>query len=103
MLALAVELISCALTGAAFGFENDSYFEPGRSPRIGHALLAIDPAALAGRDTYLARVEALIDVMLTDDAVRLPGARRHASAFQARLDGASVPAALYAQIVELAS
>ena len=30
MLALAVELICVALTGAAFGFENDSFFEPGR-------------------------------------------------------------------------
>jgi (2R)-3-sulfolactate dehydrogenase (NADP+) len=103
MLALAVELICCALTGAAFGFESDSYFEPGGNPRIGHALLAIDPAALAGRDTYLARVEALIDVMLTDDAVRLPGARRHASAVHARSEGASIPAASYAQIVQLAS
>jgi len=102
MLALVVELICCAFTGAAFGFENDSYFEPGGNPRIGHALLAIDPAALAGRDTYLARVEDLIEVMLTDGAVRLPGARRHASATQAHSEGVCVPAALYAQIVKLA-
>ena len=103
MLALAVELICCALTGAAFGFENDSYFEPGGNPRIGHALVAIDPAAVVGRDTYLARIETLIEAMLTDDAVRLPGARRHASAVKARSEGASIPAALYAQIVQLAS
>src|SRR5215813_3858608 len=30
MLAMTVELLSVALSGAAFGFENDSYFEPGR-------------------------------------------------------------------------
>ena len=103
MLALAVELICCALTGAAFGYENDSYFEPGGKPRIGHALVAIDPAALVGRDTYLARIEELIEAMLSDDAVRLPGARRHALAVQARTEGASIPESLYAQIVQLAS
>ena len=40
--------VCCALSGAAFSFENDSYFEPGNKPRIGHAILAVDPAALAG-------------------------------------------------------
>ncbi|HEX9672033.1 MAG TPA: Ldh family oxidoreductase, partial [Burkholderiales bacterium] len=37
-LALTVEVLSVALTGAAFSFENDSYFEPGNKPRIGHAI-----------------------------------------------------------------
>src|SRR4030095_15427641 len=48
MLALVVELLSVALTGAAFGFENDSYFEPGKRPRIGHAIVVVDPGALVG-------------------------------------------------------
>jgi (2R)-3-sulfolactate dehydrogenase (NADP+) len=103
MLALIVELICCALTGAAFGFENDSYFEPGRTPRIGHALIAIDPDAVAGREIYLDRIEALVDAMLADTSVRLPGARREAAAAKAQAEGASIPDALYAQIVALAS
>jgi (2R)-3-sulfolactate dehydrogenase (NADP+) len=53
MLALTVELLSAALTGAAFGFENDSYFEPGNKPRIGHAIIAIDPDAVRGRRRVL--------------------------------------------------
>ena len=48
MLALMVEVLCSTLIGAALSFENDSYFEPGNKPRIGHALLAIDPEALAG-------------------------------------------------------
>ena len=103
MLALTVELLCCALTGAAFGYENDSYFEPGGKPRIGHALLAIDPAAVAGRETYFARIEALITAMLDDPSVRLPGTRRALAAAKARAEGASIPDALYAQLVELAS
>ena len=103
MLALMVELLCCALTGARFGYENDSYFEPGGQPHIGHALIAIDPGAVAGRDTYLARVEALIAAMLSDEAVRLPGMRREEAAARMGADGAAIPDALYAQIGELAN
>ncbi len=75
-LAMMVEVLSVALTGAAFSFENDSYFEPGNKPRIGHAILAIDPGALAGSDAYFSRLEVMIAAMLRDEGVRLPGARR---------------------------
>ena len=64
MLALTVELLVCALSGAAFGFESDSFFtDEGRPTRIGQAFLAIDPRALAGNDTYLERVETLVAAM----------------------------------------
>lgn len=102
MLALMVELLCCALTGAAFGFENDSYFEPGGPANIGHALLAIDPEALAGRAAYLGRIERLVEVMAAEALVRLPGARRHASREQAERDGVDISAALLAQITQLA-
>lgn len=103
MLALMVELLCCALTGAAFGFENDSYFEPGGKPRIGHALIAIDPVAVSGPEVYLARIEDLIGAMVADAGVRLPGQRRHDLAEKARREGISVPDALYRQINHLAS
>ena len=102
MLALMVELLCVALTGAAFGYENDSYFEPGGKPRIGHAIVAIDPAALAGSDVYFERVETLIAAMLSDEGVRLPGARRHKLAADARANGIEVPAALLKQLHDLA-
>jgi (2R)-3-sulfolactate dehydrogenase (NADP+) len=77
LLALVVELLCCALTGAAFGFEADGFFaEEGNRPRLGQAILAVDPGALAGREAFLDRVEALVGAMLGDDGVRLPGARR---------------------------
>lgn len=77
-LALVVELLCVALTGAAFGFEADGFFtEEGNRPRLGQALLVIDPGALAGQSAYLGRIEALITAMLEDDGVRIPG-QRHA-------------------------
>ena len=102
MLALVVELICVAMTGAAFGFENDSYFEPGGKPDIGHALIAIDPDALAGRDTYFARVEALVSALLADKGVRLPGSRRRLAAARAREEGVVISDALHQELRALA-
>lgn len=101
-LALMVEVLSVALTGAAFSFENDSYFEPGGKPRIGHVFIAMDPEALAGADSYFSRLEVLISRMLAEDGVRLPGTRRQQAAVRARTDGIEIPDALLAELRALA-
>jgi (2R)-3-sulfolactate dehydrogenase (NADP+) len=96
LLAVIVELLCCALTSAAFGFEADSFFaEEGNRPRLGQAIIAIDPGALTGRDAFLERVEALVEAMLADGGVRLPGSRRSVLAAAAAADGVEVPAMLF--------
>jgi (2R)-3-sulfolactate dehydrogenase (NADP+) len=103
MLALIVELMVTALTGAALGFEASSFFvDEGNQPRIGQAFLVIDPDALAGRETYYARLETLLAAMLDDPTVRLPGARRDALAATAAIEGVDIPDALAAQLTRLA-
>ncbi len=103
MLALIVELLCCALTGAAFGYEADSFFvDEGNAPRIGQAFLVIDPDALAGREMFFARIETLIAVMLADEGVRLPGYRRAGIAAENEVVGVEIPAALMADLERLA-
>jgi (2R)-3-sulfolactate dehydrogenase (NADP+) len=103
MLALVVELLCTALTGARLGFEADSFFSAeGNRPRIGQAFLVIDPAALAGDTVYFERVETLLAMMLQDPAVRLPGARRDQRAERARAEGIEVGPALLEQLRTLA-
>jgi (2R)-3-sulfolactate dehydrogenase (NADP+) len=102
MLALAFELVCAALTGAAIGPEADSFFsEQGNKPRIGQAFLAIDPDALAGREKYLERVEAVVRLMLADAGVRLPGSKRFAAEKKLRAEGIEVPDELLAKIEKL--
>jgi (2R)-3-sulfolactate dehydrogenase (NADP+) len=102
-LALVVELLVTALTGAAFGFEASSFFvDEGNRPRLGQAFLVVDPDALAGRAVYLERVETLVAAMLDDAGVRLPGARRDALALRAAAEGLEIPDALHAQLKALA-
>jgi (2R)-3-sulfolactate dehydrogenase (NADP+) len=103
MLALTVELLVCSLSGAAYGFESDSFFtEEGRPTRIGQAFLAIDPGALVGRDGFYERVETLAEAMTEDPGVRLPGDRRRQNREEAERDGIDVPAELLAKIRTLA-
>ena len=103
MLALVVELLCCALTGAHFGFEADSFFaDAGNRPQIGQAFLVIDPGALAGRDAYGERVETLVAEMLKDAGVRLPGARRQALAEEAAVEGVELPQELLDELRALA-
>ena len=103
MLALTVELLVCALSGAAFGFESDSFFtEEGRPTRIGQAFIAIDPAALAGREVYLERIETLVAAMNAEPGVRLPGERRRAQRERATREGISLPRELARRIRALA-
>ena len=101
-LALMVEMLCVALTGAAFSFENDSYFEPGNRPRIGHAFIVIDPEALAGAESYYPRLEAMIATMQADEGVRLPGARRQSAAAKVRAEGLDPSDALLAELRQLA-
>ncbi|MCP5290727.1 MAG: Ldh family oxidoreductase [Burkholderiaceae bacterium] len=97
MLALTVELLVTALIGARFGFEASSFFvDAGNRPGIGQAFVVVDPAALAGRDAYLDRVEFLVDEMMKDEGVRLPGARREALRRRAETEGLEVAEALLA-------
>jgi len=103
MLALVVELLCCALTGAAFGFEADSFFvDTGNRPRIGQAFFAIDPGALAGGPVYRDRLETLVSAMLADEGVRLPGERRHRLGDAAVRDGVEIADALALEIRNLA-
>lgn len=103
MLALVIELLVVALTGARFGFEADSFLtEEGNRARIGQAFLVIDPGALAGEAVYAERVETLLAAMLEDPQVRVPGYRRDALAAVAAEQGVEIPDALLRQIVTLA-
>lgn len=103
MLALLVELLAAALTGAAFGFEADDFFRgEGNRPRIGQGFLVVDPGALAGRPVYEERVESLVNAMLLDPGVRIPGSRRLDLAAVAAAEGVEIPDPVLARLRALA-
>ncbi len=103
MLAFAVEILCCALMGAALSHEVEPMLvNNGKPMNLGQAFLVIDPGALAGNERYLERVETLIAAMLEDEEVRLPGARRVEETARAAKDGIEIPDDLAKQLHELA-
>jgi (2R)-3-sulfolactate dehydrogenase (NADP+) len=104
LLAMVVELLCCALTGAAFGFEADSFFtDDGNRPRLGQALLVVDPGALAGSGAFAQRIEDFVAAMAAEEGVRLPGSRRDALSARATAEGVEIPDALHRRLLDLAS
>jgi (2R)-3-sulfolactate dehydrogenase (NADP+) len=102
-LALMVEMLAVALTGARFGFEASSFFDAeGPAPGVGQLLLVADPGAFAGREAFLDRTAALTRMIEADAGARLPGTRRLALRAQARREGLVVDAQLVAQAQALA-
>ena len=71
-LALMVEVLAVALTGAVFSSEASSFFDAeGPPPGVGQLLIAIDPDAFAGREAFLDRL-AVLARTIEADADRAP-------------------------------
>ncbi|WGH78546.1 Ldh family oxidoreductase [Jannaschia ovalis] len=77
-LALMVEVMAAALTGANLAGEASSLFDAaGDPPGLGQVIIAIDPGAASG-GAYAATLERLAAAIEADDGARLPGANRMA-------------------------
>ena len=64
---------------------------------------AIPLSWLAGDETFHQRLELLVQTMLLDDTVRLPGTRRQQAAAAARAEGIEVAPGMLAQLQSLAA
>lgn len=88
-LALMVEILAAALTGAEFSADMSSYFDAeGPPPGSGQFLLAIRPNDSSG---FAQRIETLLSTIVALDGTRLPGDRRIATRQRAEENGIDVP------------
>ncbi len=103
-LALMVETLAVALTGANFAFEASSFLDAeGPPPGAGQLLIAIDPAGFAGADTFADRFAVLASLIEDDEGARLPGSRRLALRKQVAAGVINVDAKLLADVEALAA
>ncbi|HSW82072.1 MAG TPA: Ldh family oxidoreductase [Usitatibacter sp.] len=73
-LAFAIDILCGLLNGMTFGRHINGMYEDLTEPRkIGHFLIAIDPARFAGGDTLEAQVDALIADLRTQGDILFPG------------------------------
>jgi (2R)-3-sulfolactate dehydrogenase (NADP+) len=97
-LALMVEVLAAALTGANLAREASSFLDAeGPPPGTGQLLLAFEPTALGG-DAARARIAALAAAVEAEPGARLPGARRLEARARARAEGLALADDLLAAI-----
>lgn len=108
-LALMVEFLTGALTGSSVLSEVGSLFRsPPTHMRVGHLVIAIDPARLLDADTFLSRVEDVCRLVSGSppvagvDRVKLPGEIEFAAAEHSRLHGVALTPAIRADLAEMA-
>jgi len=101
-LALMVEILSAALTGAHFAFQASSFLNPeGPPPGVGQFFLIISPDAFA--TGFTGRLEILLAEISKQPGTRLPGARRLGRRAAARQQGIGIAPALHQKLLELAA
>lgn len=89
-LALMVEILAAAMTGANFSFQASSFFAPdGPPPKVGHYLIAIKP--MAEQTQFAPRVEQLLSEITAQQGARLPGLTRLTNRQIAQDTGITVP------------
>jgi (2R)-3-sulfolactate dehydrogenase (NADP+) len=97
-LALMVEILTAALTGANFAYQASSFFTAeGPAPRIGQYFILINPTAFAG-EGFLTRIEELLGEILGQQGTRLPGDRRLAQRQKSRKQGVTLSPTLYQEL-----
>jgi (2R)-3-sulfolactate dehydrogenase (NADP+) len=102
-LALMVEILAAALTGATLSASASSFFDTaGGPPAVGQLLLALDPAAFGGAEAFAARLDALLEAIEGDGEARVPGSLRLALRQQAAREGIVVDAELLGQVRAIA-
>lgn len=102
LLAMIVELLVCALTGAQLSKDVEPMqTEAGQPRRLGQLFLLIEPGSLRGA-LYWQRMETIVQTMQSEPGVRLPGARRFRALRDAQDAGVELHDALYLRLVALA-
>jgi (2R)-3-sulfolactate dehydrogenase (NADP+) len=102
-LALLVEILAAALTGATLSASASSFFDTaGGPPAVGQLLLALDPAAFGGAEAFSARLDALLEAIAGEAEARVPGSSRLAMRQQAASEGILLDAELLHQVRAIA-
>jgi (2R)-3-sulfolactate dehydrogenase (NADP+) len=100
-LAFMVEVLAAALTSSMFGFEASSFFSAeGSPPGVGQLLMAMAPGPVSNGQ-FQTRLEDLIEEILRQEAVRLPGDRRLELRNKAYRDGIKLTEKQHKAIVSL--
>ena len=94
-IAFMIEILSAAVTGGRFGFDDRvADFPGGKTSHAGQFVMVLDPVRTAGPE-FFDRVEDLIAHLKASGAKRLPGDRRYSQRQRSLSEGISVSSEYY--------
>ncbi len=97
-LALIVDVLAAALTGASFSYQASSFgTNEGGPPDVGQLFIALSPK-LTGGEAMGERLEELVGAVEAQPGARLPGDKRHEHRERAEREGVEVPEDLVAKL-----
>jgi len=97
-IALIVEIMAAAMTGANFALDASSFADnKGDSPGTGQFFLAMDPTAFGGED-FPQRLEYLLGAISEQEGARLPGQGRLRARERTAVEGVAIAEDLLAKI-----
>jgi delta1-piperideine-2-carboxylate reductase len=100
--AFMVEILSAALSGGRFGFEDHASQFPGaKTSHAGEFILDVDPRRTAGEE-FFERVEQFLARLKRGGVLRLPAERRYQRRRDAELNGVCVPKERFEALMRLA-
>jgi delta1-piperideine-2-carboxylate reductase len=97
-IAFMIEILSAALSGANFGFEDTSSGLPGAlTSNAGQFMLLIDPRRIGGA-AFVDRVELLVKHLFAAGTGRMPGDHRYARRLVAEREGVEIADEMFASL-----
>jgi delta1-piperideine-2-carboxylate reductase len=102
-IAFMVEILSAAVTGGRFGFEDDVANFPGaKTSHAGQFVMVLDPIQTVGEE-FSARIEELVARLAASGVDRLPGDRRRERRERALSEGIEISSEQYKILESLLS
>ena len=100
-IAFMVEILSAAVTGGRFGFDDRVAEHPGgKTSSAGQLVVVVDPVQTAG-EQFFDRVEEFLARLKASGVERLPGDRRYELRRRANVEGIHIPMERYEAVVKL--
>ena len=76
-LALMIEILAAAITGANFAYEADSFLDAnGKPPNVGQLLIIIDPEIMGSKKRFFNKINSMMESILAQEGTHLPGSNR---------------------------
>ena len=90
-LALMIEILAAAITGANFAYEADSFLDAnGKPPNVGQLLIIIDPEIMGSKKRFFNKINSMMESILAQEGTHLPGSNRFKFREKAAKEGLNI-------------